>query len=233
MELEGCGCVHPTEDISSLFSEETISTKHKALSKQFRAVRKVRGDGNCFYRAFCFAHLESVLHNPRALQRVKEKMIASSEVLLSAGFDKNSFKHHLDMVVNVAEQCQADEQNDTLLRLFNHQKTSDGLVQYLRLLTSAHLQNHADFFGNFVEAPDLKAHCRQEVEAMATECDHVDILALTQALDVCIHIVSMEGDEQQLAHYIIPEGAEPSVYLLYQMSHYNILYPRTPKTPRF
>lgn len=61
---------------------------------------------------------------------------------------------------------------------------------------------------------------------MAMECDHVDILALSQALDICIHIVSMEGDEQQLAHHVIPEGAAPSLHLLYQTSHYNILYPR-------
>lgn len=224
MEPEGGCCVHCREDISSLFTEETTSNKHKELSSQFCAVRKVRGDGNCFYRAFCFAHLESVLHNDRALQRFKDKMTLSSEVLLSAGFDENSFKHHLNTVVSVVEQCQADERDDTLLRLFNQQPTADGVVQYLRLLTSAHLQNHADFFCNFVEAPDLRAYCRQEVEAMAMECDHVDILALSQALDVCIHIVSMEGDEQQLAHHIIPEGAEPSLHLLYQTSHYNILY---------
>lgn len=63
---------------------------------------------------------------------------------------------------------------------------------------------------------------------MAMECDHVDILALTQALDICIHVVSMEGVEQELAHHIIPDGAkpEPSLHLLYQTSHYNILYPR-------
>lgn len=66
---------------------------------------------------------------------------------------------------------------------------------------------------------------------MAMECDHVDILALSQALDVCIHIVSMEGDEQQLAHHVIPEGAEPSLHLLYQTSHYNILYPRPQNWP--
>lgn len=58
------------------------------------------------------------------------------------------------------------------------------------------------------------------------ECDHVDILALSQALDICIHIVSMEGDEQQLAHHVIPEGGEPSLHLLYQTFHYNILYPQ-------
>ncbi|KAM7375838.1 hypothetical protein PAMP_005605 [Pampus punctatissimus] len=130
------------------------------------------------------------------------------------------------VVIDVVEQCLADDQEETLLRLFNDQVTSDSMVQYLRLLTSAHLQNHADFFCNFVEAPDLQVYCHQDVETMAMECDHVDILALTQALDICIHIVSMEGDEQELVHHIIPEGAEPSLHLLYQTSHYNILYPR-------
>ncbi|XP_039992604.1 ubiquitin thioesterase OTUB2-like isoform X1 [Xiphias gladius] len=224
--MESGSLVSCTEDISSLFPEPAAEAKKKDLSSQFSSVRKVRGDGNCFYRAFCFAHMESVLHNARALQRFKDKIIQSGKVLSSAGFDESSFKHHLNTAVNVVEQCQADEQEDTLLRLFNEQTTSDSVVQYLRLLTSAHLQNHADFFCNFVEAPNLHTYCHQEVEAMAMECDHVDILALSESLDVCIHIVSVEGDEQQLAHHIIPEGAEPSLHLLYQTSHYNILYPR-------
>lgn len=132
----------------------------------------------------------------------------------------------LFQVINVVELCQADGQLDTLYRLFNNPSTSDSVVQYLRLLTSAYLQSHADFFCNFVEAPNLQAYCHQEVEVMAMECDHVDILALSQALNVGIHIVSMEGDEQKLVHHIIPEGAEPTVHLLYQTSHYNIIYPR-------
>ncbi|XP_068436002.1 ubiquitin thioesterase OTUB2-like [Clinocottus analis] len=224
--MEAGSLVSCREDISSLFPEQTPGAKYKDLSRQFSTVRQVRGDGNCFYRALCFAHLESVLHNARALQRFKEKIVQTCEDLSSAGFDERSFKHHLNTVVNVVEQCQADEQEDTLLRLFNEQMTSDSVVQYLRLLTSARLQNQAEFFCNFVEAPNLLVYCQQEVETMAMECDHVDILALSQALDIGIHIVSMEGDEQLLAHHIIPEGAEPSLHLLYQTSHYNILYPR-------
>ncbi|XP_054469780.1 ubiquitin thioesterase OTUB2-like [Anoplopoma fimbria] len=221
------GClVSGREDISSLFPELMPGAKYKDLSGQFSTVRQVRGDGNCFYRALCFAHLESLLHNARALQRFKEKIVQTYEDLSSAGFDERSFKRHLNTVVNIVEQCQADEQEDTLLRLFNEQMTSDSVVQYLRLLTSARLQNQAEFFCNFVEAPNLLVYCHQEVETMAMECDHVDILALSQALDICIHIVSMEGDEPLLAHHIIPEGAEPSLHLLYQTSHYNILYPR-------
>ncbi|XP_033967976.1 ubiquitin thioesterase OTUB2-like isoform X1 [Pseudochaenichthys georgianus] len=224
--MEAGSLVSYREDISTLFPEHTPGAKYKDLSSQFHTVRQVRGDGNCFYRALFFSYLESVLHNPRALQRFREKILQTCEDFSTAGFDESSFKHHLNTVVTVLEQCQADEQEDTLLRLFNEQRTSDSVVQYLRLLTSAHLQNQAEFFCHFVEAPNLLVYCHQEVEAMAMECDHVDILALSQALDICIHIVSMEGDEQQLAHHVIPEGAEPSLHLLYQTSHYNILYPR-------
>ncbi|XP_047201044.1 ubiquitin thioesterase OTUB2-like isoform X1 [Girardinichthys multiradiatus] len=226
MQMEVCSLVSRKEDISSLLPEET-SPKYKDLGRQFSAVRKVCGDGNCFYRAVCFAHLESVLHSPKALQRFKDQVLQSGDVLVSAGFDETSFSHHQSTVLHVVDQCMAAEHEDTLLRLFNEQLISDSVVQFLRLLTSAHLQTHADDFCNFIEAPDLKVYCRQEVEVMAMECDHVDILALSQALDVGIHIASMEGDEQQLVHHIIPEGADPSVRLLYQMSHYNILYRQT------
>ena len=66
----------------------------------------------------------------------------------------------------------------------------------------------------------------QEVETMAMECDHVDILALSEALGVSIHIASVEGgDGHRLAHHTIPEGAEPCLHLLYKTAHYDILYP--------
>lgn len=61
----------------------------------------------------------------------------------------------------VLERIETDACEETLLNLFNHQATSDSMVQYLRLLTSAHLQSNADFFQHFVEAPNLKAYCTQ------------------------------------------------------------------------
>uniref|UniRef100_A0A3B3TNX7 OTU deubiquitinase, ubiquitin aldehyde binding 2 n=1 Tax=Poecilia latipinna TaxID=48699 RepID=A0A3B3TNX7_9TELE len=154
------------------------------------------------------------------------KLLLQSDLLRTPGVDSAQPQSPAE-VLHVVDQCIAAQHEDVLLRLFNEQIISDSVVQFLRLLTSAHLQIHEDFFCNFVEAPDLKVYCRQEVEVMAMECDHVDILALSQALDVGIHIVSMEGNEQQLVHHVIPEGVDPSVHLLYQASHYNILYQRT------
>ncbi|TWW72116.1 ubiquitin thioesterase OTUB2 [Takifugu rubripes] len=222
--MEAATLVSCKDDISSLFPEKTSRPKDKELRCQFPHVRRVQGDGNCLYRALFFAHLESMVHNARALQRFKEKIAQTSKEFFSAGFKESSFMHHLNTVVDVVERCQG-EQEDRLLHLFNERTVSDGLVKYLRLLTSAHLQNHADFFSNFVEAPDLRVYCHQEVENMAMEGDHVEILALSQALDISIHIVSMDGEQEHLAHHVIPEGAEPSLHLLHRSSHYSILYP--------
>ncbi|XP_061698894.1 ubiquitin thioesterase OTUB2-like isoform X1 [Syngnathoides biaculeatus] len=226
--MEADCLVSGREDVSVLLSRQNHSNKCQELSASFSSVRKVRGDGNCFYRAFFFAYLESILHNVKALHRFKEKVITTSEHLSSAGFDQSSFQLHLNTVLNVIEHCEGSEREEMLCRLLNDQMTSDNVVQYLRLLTSAHLQNHADDFRNFVEAPSLQVYCHQEVEAMGMECDHVDILALTQALDICIHIVSMDGEDEQLVHHIIPDGAEPSMHLLHHISHFSILGPRPP-----
>nr|XP_057946731.1 ubiquitin thioesterase OTUB2-like [Doryrhamphus excisus] len=227
--MEAGSFVCQREDVSVLLRQQKYTNKHRELSGLFSSVRKVRGDGNCFYRAFCFAFMESILHNAKALQRFKESIIKSSAHLSSAGFDQSAFQLHLNTVVNVIEHCESGgDREEMLFSLFNDHMTSDSLVQYLRLLTSAYLQNHAADFCNFVEAPSLQAYCHQDVEAMGMECDHVDILALTQALGICIHVVSMEGDDEQLVHHIIPDGAEASVHLLHHTSHFSILYPRPP-----
>uniref|UniRef100_A0AAY4ASX2 ubiquitinyl hydrolase 1 n=1 Tax=Denticeps clupeoides TaxID=299321 RepID=A0AAY4ASX2_9TELE len=204
-------------------TKQETSTLTRAFPEdvKYAFVRHVRGDGNCFYRALCFGLLESLLRDDRGMQSLKEKLIRSGRELLTAGFDERAFT---DLLSIVRPDVGALDHEDVLLQLFNDQLISDSMVQYLRLLTSAYLQNHADFFQNFLEAPNLKVYCTQEVETMATECDHVEILALAEALDVGICIVSMEGRDGQLSCHILPEGTEPSLHLLYKTSHYDILY---------
>lgn len=125
---------------------------------------------------------------------------------------------------SVLEQLETDACEETLLRVFNDQPTSDSMVQYLRLLTSAHLQSRADFFQHFVEAPSLKFYCTQVVEVMAMECNHVEILALSEELDISLCIIAIEGSDGHLTYHTIPDGCQPSLYFLYKNFHYDILY---------
>ncbi|XP_072545307.1 ubiquitin thioesterase OTUB2-like [Salminus brasiliensis] len=212
------------EAVSAQILEQSEEAKYQDISHQFGFIRKVKGDGNCFYRALCFRLVETLMHNGSSMKRVKDKLIRSHEDLLTAGFDESEFKELLSTFLSVLDQLEADDREGALLGFFNDQATSDSMVKYLRLLTSAHLQNHADFFQHFVEAPNLKAYCTQEVEAMAMECDHVEILALSEALDTSLCIISMDSSDGQLVYHAIPEGSECSIYLLYKTSHYDILY---------
>ncbi|KAK1793251.1 hypothetical protein P4O66_011650 [Electrophorus voltai] len=217
--------ISPKESISAQFLEETgAPNKFQDNCHEFEYIRRVKGDGNCFYRALCFQLLESLLSNESDMQRFKDKLIRGQQELLTAGFDESTFKDFLSTFLSVLDQLEADSCEETLLGLFNDQATSDSMVRYLRLFTSAHLQNHADFFQHFVEAPNLKVYCTQEVEAMGMESDHVEILALSQALDVSLCIISVEGSDGHLVYHNITGGSSSSLYLLYKTFHYDILY---------
>lgn len=66
----------------------------------------------------------------------------------------------------------------------------------------------------------------QEVEPMAKESDHIHIIALTDALGVCVRVVYMDrGGDSSVNHHDFPEdGSRPLVFLLYRPGHYDVLY---------
>lgn len=61
---------------------------------------------------------------------------------------------------SVVELVEKDGSVASLLKVFNDQSASDGIVQFLRLLTSAFIRTRADFFRHFVdEEMDIKDFC--------------------------------------------------------------------------
>lgn len=221
--MTGTAClVSDKLDILTLLQEQPEDAKYQDISKRYAFIRRIRGDGNCFYRALSYGHLESLLGNKREMEKFKEAVIQSKAELLSAGFDEDIFRNLLSTFVSVIEQT--EDQASSLLSDFNDPTTSDIIVHYLRLLASSYLQNRTEFFQHFVEAPNLRDFCVQDVETMGLECDHVQILALSQALGINIQIECMEGADCDLNHHIIPDGSTPSLHLLYKTAHYDILY---------
>uniref|UniRef100_A0A6I8NU17 Ubiquitin thioesterase n=1 Tax=Ornithorhynchus anatinus TaxID=9258 RepID=A0A6I8NU17_ORNAN len=216
-------------DILSILNEHPenriYQRKIQELSKRFTSVRKTKGDGNCFYRALGFAYLESLLGNDREILRFKELLLKTPNDLISAGFEEPKFRSFFVAFCSAVESLEKDSSVSSLLKVFNDQSYSDRIVQFLRLLTAAFIKNRADFFRHFVdEEMDVKDFCAQEVEPMATECDHVQITALSRALNIPLQVEYVDEADGALNHHVFPEAASPSVYLLYKASHYNILY---------
>uniref|UniRef100_A0AAA9RZE9 ubiquitinyl hydrolase 1 n=1 Tax=Bos taurus TaxID=9913 RepID=A0AAA9RZE9_BOVIN len=199
--------------------------KIQELSKRFTAIRKTKGDGNCFYRALGYSYLESLLGKSREILKFKERVLQTPNDLLVAGFEEHTFRNFFNAFYSVVELVEKDGSVSSLLKVFNDQSFSDRIVQFLRLLTSAFIRNRADFFRHFIdEEMDIKDFCAHEVEPMAMECDHIQITALSQALNIALQVEYVDEMDTALNHHVFPEAATPSVYLLYKTSHYNILY---------
>uniref|UniRef100_A0ABK0LE33 ubiquitinyl hydrolase 1 n=1 Tax=Rattus norvegicus TaxID=10116 RepID=A0ABK0LE33_RAT len=155
----------------------------------------------------------------------KERVLQTPNDLLAAGFEEHKFRNFFNAFYSVVELVEKDSSVSSLLKVFNDQSSSDRIVQFLRLLTSAFIRNRADFFRHFIdEEMDIKDFCTHEVEPMAMECDHVQITALSQALNIALQVEYVDEMDTALNHHVFPEAATPSVYLLYKTSHYNILY---------
>ncbi|KAF3682125.1 Ubiquitin thioesterase otubain-like [Capsicum annuum] len=139
---------------------------------------------------------------------------------------------------------------------------------FFRFVTSGEIRKRSEFFEPFVlgltnasveqlfvvpvmlelpgvnPPPYLKTQfCKSAVEPMSEESDHVQIIALSDALGVPIRVVyldrsSCENNSINVNHHdFIPTSSEvgnsdvskttnPSITLLYRPGHYDILYPK-------
>ncbi|KAM9095166.1 ubiquitin thioesterase OTUB1-like [Sarcophilus harrisii] len=200
--------------------------KIKDLHKKYSYIRKTRPDGNCFYRAFGFSHLEALLEDKKELQRLKAVSAKSKDDLVAQGFAEFTIEDFHNTFMDLIEQVERGTSATELLASFNDQSTSDYLVVYLRLLTSGHLQRESKFFEHFIEGGQtVKEFCQQEVEPMCKESDHIHIMALAQALSISIQVEYMDRGEGGTTNtHVFSEGSETKVYLLYRPGHYDILY---------
>lgn len=219
-------------DITRLQKEYSIDdfvyqAKIKDLSLNYSHVRKTRGDGNCFYRAFGFAYLEELIGNQLEYDRFKTLASQSKDELVSLGFPSFTIEDFHQVFMEAIESVGKNQSVEELLKTFQDEGISNYIVVYLRLLTSAQLEKKADFFENFIEGGRTVQEFRsQEVEPMAKESDQIHIIALTDALGVCVRVVYMDrGGNQSVNHHDFPEdGSRPLVNLLYRPGHYDILY---------
>ncbi|KAM4690565.1 uncharacterized protein WCC33_017967 [Rhinophrynus dorsalis] len=214
----------------ALFIEEhdkvpVYHRKLKDLQSRYSAVRRTRADGSCFYRALAFAYLEFLLGKPQVIHRFKDLVLQSKNELITAGFSEDLFRPHYDTFLSIVELAESDGSISSLTRVFNHTSWSDSAVQYLRLVTSAFIRNRSEFYQPFVrEGIGIIDFCTQHVEPMATECDHIQISALGQALEISFQVEHLDEADTDINQHMFPEGCNPSIFMLYKQHHYTILY---------
>ncbi|KAL0357685.1 UNVERIFIED_CONTAM: OVARIAN TUMOR DOMAIN-containing deubiquitinating enzyme 1 [Sesamum calycinum] len=247
------------EPLSSLAAEyksgnPILVEKINVLTEQYAAIRRTRGDGNCFFRSFMFAYLEHILQTQdRAeVDRITANVEQCRKTLLSLGYAEFTFEDFfalfLEQLESVLSGTGASISHDELVQRSRDQSVSDYVVMFFRFITSGEIRKRSEFFEPFVQGltnTSVEQFCKSSVEPMGEESDHVHITALSDALGVPIRIVYLDrscddkGSVSVNHHDFTPaachitnansgatQAAKPFINLLYRPGHYDILYPK-------
>ncbi|KAF3780111.1 Ubiquitin thioesterase otubain-like [Nymphaea thermarum] len=218
----------PFEAISALAAEyasgsPVLLAKIKLLGEQYAAIRRTRGDGNCFYRCFMFSYLEHILEtqDTKEVDRIKKKIEQCKKTLLGLGYTEFTFEDFFELFI---------EQLDSVI---------GGRETSIRFVTSGEIRQRSEFFEPFIMGLSngtVDQFCKTSVEPMGEESDHVHIIALSDTLGVPIRVVYLDrsscdsGNLTVNHHDFVPSGEvpqvsmEPLVTMLYRPGHYDILY---------
>eukprot|EP00775_Hariotina_reticulata_P006107 gene6107-6345_t len=222
--------------------------KIAALQSQYSSMRRIRGDGNCFFRSFIYRYLEWLLQqqHEQECQRFASCLQEWKQKLLEAGYDAIVFEDPLDMLLQQVHAIlisptgvEGGISQQQLLDNFRDDTWSNTCVMLLRFITSAEIKRRVDHFEPFVGGQyemDVATFCERSVDVMGEESDHIHAQALTDALKVPVRIVQVDSSQSAEAGVVDmqPEGCSPQeqlalgparVHLLYRPGHYDILYP--------
>lgn len=247
------------ESLNSLVDEfkynksfcQKVDELHK---KGYIGWRRVRGDGNCFYRACGFGLLEQIITAP-----IKQQM-AWAEVLRrcleSLRFeDREEQAEHLRLLDHVTQLskgegwqvCQdsrAEEMTQQGLLYVSFRDNSPAsldlaLVRALRHLTARHMIANADdpeachgiSFRMLCDAQGLgtpERFCEQTVLPMGVEAETLVMSAIAPALCMSLRIALLDrGEASGLCFEDYKAGAgvdQPMVHVQLRPGHYDLLY---------
>ena len=153
-------------------------------------IRRTRGDGNCFYRAFIYGYLEQIVRRKDASEAKKARACLREwgSRLKDHGFQEIVYEDALAEIISQLDMIVEGTMSlDNLLQTHNNPEIGNYIIMLLRFITSSALQTREEFFAPFVvgvteSVSDVTQFCRQCVEPMGEESDHAHIIALTDAL---------------------------------------------------
>uniref|UniRef100_A0A0A9XVJ5 Ubiquitin thioesterase n=1 Tax=Lygus hesperus TaxID=30085 RepID=A0A0A9XVJ5_LYGHE len=224
----------PIEELAKEYEgDEIYLQKVNDLVTKYVSIRRVRPDGNCFFRGFVFAYLEHLCKHRDEFEQFLVATENNKERLLGLNYPEFTVEDITDGFGSVVAIASTGSKGiPELHRVFNDQASSDYVVSYLRLVVSAQLRDKEGFYKNFMEnGKTVEEFCQTVVEPMNKESDHIHITALSVALNVGIRVRYMDRSIPGVnAHDFNGNGATglPTVHLLYRPGHYDILYPRSP-----
>lgn len=208
----------PLEKLGAEYQDGNPIFQHKiALLSKTYGFHRVRGDGNCFYRAFAYGLFRQL--NEQSLQKLKARL---TEAASGMTIEKLVWEDFLETTKEVIDA-------PDILSAMNDAEQSNSVVVFLRFLTSNYLKAHAENYLPYLdESESLDAWCERWVDPMGAEADHLQINALVNAIKIDVVIVNLDlttSTQEVNTHHVQPDSGDSihTVKLLFRPGHYDVL----------
>ena len=227
-----------SEEIKTTFlveeyqSNEEYLKNIEGISKKYKYIRKVRRDGNCFYRCFIFRLFEYICikNNTNLFKKIKQKIKDVKELAEKNGYEWETFKDSYNLFLINFEKCfnalsTGITVRDYLDQLFSRQEIGNHFIYFIRTCIAAYLKENREAYEVYIEG-SFDDWIRMEVMEIDNEADQIQIMACVNYFDIGIKIEYLNkfGSEVIKLPNDKPDE-EFFIFLLFTPGHYDILYP--------
>ena len=213
-------------------SNEEYLKSIENISKKYKTYRKVRRDGNCFYRSFIYRLFEQAcIRNDKVLfEKIKQKIIESKKLTEKNGYEWAVVQDFYEIFLKEFNECFNSLSNGIIPReyldkLFSDNEKGNYMIYFIRFCLAAYLKENKDNYKSYIEI-DFDEWIRKEVEAIDHVADQIQIMACVNYFDVGVKIEYLNKFKNEVVK--LPENKPDNeffIYLLFSPGHYDILYP--------
>ena len=218
--------------INEYSSNEEYLNSIKNITKKYKYIRKVRRDGNCFYRSFIFRLFEHICikNNKILFEKIKQKIIDAKELTERNGYEWAAVEDFYNLFLKEFTDCfnsltYESTVRDYLDTLFCEREKGNYLIYFIRFCISAYIKEQKDMYQMYIESP-IDEWITKEVEAIDHEADQVQIMACVNYFDIGVKIEYLNKNQSEVVKlpYDKPDD-QFFIFLLFTPGHYDILYP--------
>ena len=213
-------------------SNEEYLKSIENISKKYKTYRKVRRDGNCFYRSFIYRLFEQAcIRNDKILfEKIKQKIIESKKLTEKNGYEWAVVQDFYEIFLKEFTECfnslsEGIIPREYLDKLFSDNEKGNYMIYFIRFCLAAYLKENKENYKSYIEI-DFDEWVRKEVEAIDHVADQIQIMACVNYFDVGVKIEYLNKFKNEVVK--LPENKPDNeffIYLLFSPGHYDILYP--------
>ena len=208
------------------------SNSVKQITNKYKYIRKVRRDGNCFYRSYIYRLFEYICmkNNTDLYEKVKKKITDAKDLIQRNGYDWTFIEDFYKIFYTQfyysfnSLQTKGETVRDYIDALFKDKEAGNYLIYFIRFCIAAYLKENSFLYEVYVDMP-FQNWITNEVEAIDHEADQIQIMACVNYFDIGVKIEYLNSVKNEVMKF--PEDKpEKDIFItvLFTPGHYDILY---------